>query len=157
VHEHFHEMPRQRAQSGFTLIELLVVVAIVGILAAIALPSYAEYVTRSRIIEATTALSDARQRTEQQFLDTRTYANCQTAADAAQLPMPKDSGGNYAFTLTCAGAVATYTLTAAGNGQGMVGFTYTIDNTGAKTSTITASGWTGNATCWAIRKSGDCT
>ena len=62
----------QRAR-GFTLIEVLVVVAIVGILAAIALPSYADYVRRSKIIEATRGLSDFRTRMEQYFLDNRTY------------------------------------------------------------------------------------
>jgi type IV pilus assembly protein PilE len=156
VHQHFRI---SRPQHGFTLIEVMIVVAIVAILAAIALPNYADYVTRGKIIEATTALSDARQRTEQQFLDTRTYANCQTAADAAQLPMPKDSGGNYAFTLTCAGAVATYTITANGTGQGMTGFTYTIDNTGAKTTTAVPSAAWGSPpiACWVVRKGGDCT
>jgi type IV pilus assembly protein PilE len=148
VHEHFRRRPR--AQRAFTLIEVMVVVAIVAILAAIALPNYADYVTRSKLIEATTALSDARQRTEQQFLDTRTYANCgQAATDAGKSVK--------AFTLACNGTVSTYTLTATGvPAEGMsTSFVYTIDNTGAKTS-AGPSGWTGNANCWAVRKSGEC-
>src|ERR1051326_6623594 len=68
VHKHSLRPPGPRpAQDGFTLLELVFVVAIVAVLAAIALPNYADYVKRGRIIEATTALSDARQRTEQQF------------------------------------------------------------------------------------------
>ena len=62
-----------RSNSGFTLIEVMITVAIVAILAAIAVPSYNEYVQRARITEATSALADMRNKMEQYFQDNRTW------------------------------------------------------------------------------------
>src|SRR6266542_902969 len=62
-----------RRPRGFTLIEAMITVAIVAILGAIAYPNYVDYITRGRIIEGTSKLSDFRVRMEQYFMDNRTY------------------------------------------------------------------------------------
>ena len=50
---------------GFTLLELMIAVAIVAILAAIALPSYSDYIKRAKLVEAQNALADFRVKMEQ--------------------------------------------------------------------------------------------
>lgn len=141
---------------GFTLLELMIVCVIVGVLAAIALPSYADYITRGKITEATTGLSDARQRVEQMFLDSRSYANPNCTQAAA------DATANLAdFVITCsAQSTSTYTFTATGVGT-MNGFVYTVDNTGAKVTTALPNAAWGSAqtpvACWVIRKGASCT
>ena len=53
-----------RNSKGFTLIELMIVIAIIGILAAIALPAYAKYMARARFTEVTTALDGVKKQVE---------------------------------------------------------------------------------------------
>ena len=136
---------------GFTLIEVMVVVAIVAILATIAMPNYADYVTRSKIPEATSALSTMRSRMEQYFQDNRTYVGACVASTIAPLP---PNTANFAFTCSNL-AVSTYTVTATGQNT-MNGFVFTINQSNTRATTGVPSGWTTNANCWVTRKGGAC-
>jgi type IV pilus assembly protein PilE len=141
----------QRAVTGFTILEVMIVVAIVAILAAIALPNYSDYVKRGKIIDATTALSDLRTRYEQYFLDNRTYVG-------GCLIIKPIVNTARAFDIDCPGeAAGAYTGVATGKAsEGMANFTYKIDQTNAKTSTITEPGWGNQACGWVTRKDGSC-
>jgi type IV pilus assembly protein PilE len=137
---------------GFTLIELLIVVAIVGVLAAIALPNYSDYIKRGKIIEATQRLSEARVKLEQFFLDNRKYtggcANIRTV-----------TGGNDTFDLACdTPADDKYTVTVTGiPAQGMGSFAYDINQNNRKRTIGVPSGWSPpSGDCWATRKDGSC-
>jgi len=64
---------KPRCKAGFTLIELMITVAVVGILAAVAYPSYRDQVLRSRRSEAKAALADTVGRQEKFLLNNKTY------------------------------------------------------------------------------------
>ena len=84
----------KRVESGFTLIELLVVVAIIGILAAIAIPQFAEYRKRGFDSRALSDIRNAATAEEAYFADYEKYVSCANAADCATaLPGFKASNG----------------------------------------------------------------
>ena len=146
-------MDRRRRTRGFTIIELMVAVAIVAILAAIAAPSYQDYMTRGKIPEATSALADMRVKLEQYFQDNRTYVGACAVNTVAPLP----ANMKY-FTVTCPTLTSTtFTVVTTGNtAGGMDGFVYTVNQQNDQASTIAgpaaAQGYVSNASCWITRK-----
>lgn len=142
-----------RSSRGFTIIEVMIVVTIVAILASIALPLYTDYVTRSKIQEATSALLAHRVKMEQYFQDQRTYVNACNAGTIATPP----AGLKY-FTITCnpAPTASTYTIRADGIAS-MTGFAFTIDQGNTRVTVAVPVGWTlPVSNCWVTKKGGSC-
>jgi len=147
--------PPQRSKRlpGFTLLEVMITVAIVGILSAIALPMYYEFVMRSKIVDGTTKLGDFRAKIDRYFQDNRTYRNGALCGVAD----PLVSAADY-FAVTCVAPTATsYIIRATGiPAKGMTGFVYQVDQTGAKATPGVPLGWTSSLVCWVLRKDGSC-
>jgi len=142
---------------GFSLIELMITLAIIGILAAIAVPNYSDYVTRSKITEAVGSLSDARVRMEQYFQDNRYYNADGSVGSVTCGNVTVAATNNFSFSCASSNSGQAYIWTAAGAGS-MTGFSYTINQVNARTSTTTAAAaWPSlNANCWITSRGGAC-
>jgi type IV pilus assembly protein PilE len=152
--------PFRRHQTGFTLIELMVTVAIVGILAAIAYPSYRNYVIRGQLVSATNMLASMRADMERYFQDNRSYAQfgtnplppCATAVASGTFTTTACTGGNVP-------TATTFILTATGSGN-TAGFVFTVNETNVQGTIVSSpapSNWTTGSpfACW-ITKPGGC-
>ncbi|WP_275975282.1 type IV pilin protein [Alkalimarinus coralli] len=130
-------------QKGFTLIEIIIVIAIIGILAAIAFPSYQESVRKSRRVEAKSVILEAAARQEKFF--SQQYAYATTMNSTATVPGLGynanpfiTESGFYSIAITTTGTPAsTYTLTASAIGAQAADDckTLSLTNTGVKGAT----------------------
>jgi type IV pilus assembly protein PilE len=127
--------------SGFSLIELIVVVVMLGILAAVAIPNYTEYVKRGHRSAAQAYITDLAARQVQFYLDRRVFAD--TVA-ALNVNAPAEIANRYTVAIAVTpGPPATFTITATPTGSQIDDRcgALTIDQAGTRGAAATTGCW----------------
>lgn len=118
---------------GFTLIELMVVAAIVAILAAIAYPSYQQYIIRGKRSAAQAQMMDIANRQQQYLLANRSYAS-KTQLESGGYVLPSEVSSNYGYSITVgSGTPPTFTITFTPSGAQASDGNLTLSSDGSKT------------------------
>ena len=136
-------------QSGFTLIELMIVVAIIGILAAIAIPAYQDYTTRATYTEVVAAVTPFKIGVEECAQTGNALAACDGGANGVPPNVATGTyGGNVVDTIATVDGVITVTPSA--TGQIAATDTYILTPTQANSGVISwSSGGNGVTSGWA--------
>ena len=126
---------------GFTLVELLITLAIIGILTAVAFPSYQNHVRKGARAAAQAEMMKIADREAQYLLDARNYAVGTSALSALSVTVPTDVSTKYTITVTASDGTGTattppsYTVVATPitGGAQVADGTLKLTHTGAKT------------------------
>jgi type IV pilus assembly protein PilE len=137
----------RRSVRGFTLIEVMAAVAVIGVLVAIAYPSYLGQVRKSNRSAAQQFMADVASREQQMLLDLRSYVAVAATANFPNAPtagspglnlvVPTNAQVNYDFAVaapapTASAPLPTFTVTATPKGQQSVDGNLTLDSAGVK-------------------------
>ena len=149
-------MTVRRTQTGFTLIEVMITVAIIGILAAVAFPSYREHIMRGRLVDATNGLATLRAQMERHFQDNRSYATVGTfVTPCASVDATPRTFGSFVVGCSAAPTGTAFTLQAVGSGPA-AGFTFTINELDVRSTSAAPAGYNTCASKWLTKKGQAC-
>lgn len=118
---------------GFTLIELMIVVVIVGILAAIAIPNYQQYIQRSHRSAAQAEMMDIANRQKQFLLSNRAYVS-KADLEASGYALPTDLSSRYSYAITVgAGTLPSFVINFTAIGAQVADGDLSLSSAGVKT------------------------
>lgn len=125
-------MPALKRQKGFTLLELMITVVVIGILAAIAYPSYQQHLRKGYRAAAQAQMMDIANRQQQYLLANRTYAT-KTQLESAGYSLPTEVSSKYTYAIDVGtGNVPTFVITMTPTASQTADGTMTLNSNGAK-------------------------
>ncbi len=147
----------KKVQQGFTLIELMIVIAIIGILAAIALPAYQQYTAKSKFSEVVLATAGIKSAMEVCAQTEGGFTNCDDGTGSTSDPAVNQaslgsSAGQYvnaAVPVTITDNTNAYMIATAINGKGLSSETYRLNGLYTANGAVNWTLDTANSTCYA--------
>jgi type IV pilus assembly protein PilA len=132
-------------QKGFTLIELMIVVAIIGILAAIAIPSYQNYTKKAKFTEVVQAVSPYKLGVETCYVDQISLAGCNGGSNG--VPNDITAANGFVTSITTTTTAVSATITVVSQNIDSTNPTYILTATIPAAGSSASLNWTKSGTC----------
>jgi type IV pilus assembly protein PilE len=141
---------------GFTLMEMMIVVAIMGILTAVAYPSYRDSIVRGALVDGTNGLSSVRAQMERHYQDNRSYATVGSfTTPCANTNTAARTFGNFVVSCASTPSATGFTVQAVGSGPA-AGFTFTVNELDVRATSAAASGYNTCGNKWLTKRGAAC-